>query len=54
MWLGSGVAVAVVQTGSCSSSLTPTPGTSICHRCSGSKKEKVRKNKNKLSIRLNV
>ena len=35
MWLGSGVAVAVVEAGSCSSNLTPSPGTSKCHgdRC---------------------
>ena len=33
MRLGSGVAVAVVQAGSCSSDLTPTLGTSICRRC---------------------
>ena len=31
-WLGSGVAVAVVQAGTCSSDLTPSLGTSICHR----------------------
>ena len=30
MWLGSGVAVAVALAGSCSSSLTPSLGTSIC------------------------
>ena len=30
MWLGSGVAVAVVQAGSCSSDLTPSLGTSVC------------------------
>ena len=27
MWLRSGIAVAVVQAGSCSSDLTPSPGT---------------------------
>ena len=32
MWLGSGLAVAVVSAGSCSSSLTCSLGTSICHR----------------------
>ena len=30
-WLGSGVAVAVVQANSCSSNLTPSLGTYICH-----------------------
>ena len=30
MWLGSGVAVAVVSAGSCSSNSTPSLGTSIC------------------------
>ena len=47
-WLRPCVAVAVVQAGSCSSDLTPSLGTSICHRCS-SKKQK-NKNKN-LDIR---
>ena len=42
MWLGSGVAVAVALACSCSSNLTPSMGTSICHRCS-SKKEKGKK-----------
>ena len=37
--LGSGVAVAVA--GNCSSYLTPSLGTSICHRC-GPKKKKIR------------
>ena len=35
--LGSGVSVAVVQAGSCSSDSTPSLGTSICHRCSTKK-----------------
>ena len=39
MQLGSPVAVAVVQAGSCSSNLTPSLGTSICCRC-GPKKQK--------------
>ena len=43
MWLWSGVAVAVGQA-SCSSDLTPSLGTSICHWC-GPKKEKRRKKK---------
>ena len=37
-WLGSCIAVAVVQTGSYSSDLTPDLGTSICHGC-GPKKQ---------------
>ena len=37
--LGSGVAVAVVSAGSCSSNSAPRLGTSICHRC-GPKKTK--------------
>ena len=44
MWLGSCVAVAVVQAGPCSSSLTPSLGTSICHLC-GPKKTKQNKTK---------
>ena len=32
MWLRSGVAVAVLQPGSCSSNLTPSPRTFIRHR----------------------
>ena len=31
-WLGSGVTIAVVKAGSCSSDSTPSLGTSICHR----------------------
>ena len=42
MWLGSGVAVAVVQAGSFSSNLTLSLGTSICHGC-GPKKQKKKK-----------
>ena len=38
MWLGSGVAVAVVPAGSCSSDWTPSLGTSICRRCDPKKK----------------
>ena len=41
-WLGFGLAVAVVQAGSNSSDLTPSLGTSICHRSS------PKKTKNKL------
>ena len=38
MLLGSGLAVTVVQTSSCSSDLTPNLGTSMCLVC-GSKKQ---------------
>ena len=41
--------VAVVQASSCSSDLTPSLGTSICHRCSP-KKTKKEKRKNPLTI----
>ena len=40
MWLRSGVAVAVVKAGSCSSNSTPSPGTSICQRYSPKKTNK--------------
>ena len=43
MWLGSGVAVAMVWAGSCSSDSTPSLGTSICHWCSPKKKGKKKK-----------
>ena len=43
MQLGSGVAVAVVQAGNCSSDLTPSSETSICHRCSPKKRKKKKK-----------
>ena len=33
MWLGSGIAVAVVQASSCSSNSIPSLGTSICCAC---------------------
>ena len=46
MWLRSGVAVAVVKAGSCSSSLTPSLGTSICCRC-GLKKKQPKDTENK-------
>jgi len=35
----SGVSVAVAKAGSCSSDLTPSLGTSICHRCSPKKQQ---------------
>ena len=37
--LGSGVAVAVALSGSCSSNLNPSLGTSICHGCSPKKQK---------------
>ena len=40
MWLGSGIAVAVMQAGSCRSNLTPSLGTSICCRCDPKKEKK--------------
>ena len=42
MRLGSGIAVAVVQTGSCSSDRTPSLGTSISCRCGPKRKKKKR------------
>ena len=42
-WLGSGVAVAVVQAGSCRSNSTPSLGTSTC--CGGSPKKTGKKKK---------
>ena len=38
-WLGSCVAVAVGYAGSCSSDLTPSLGTSRCHRCGHKNKQ---------------
>ena len=49
MRLGSLVAVAVVQAGSCSSDLNPSLGTSMCHRC-GPKKTKTKQNKTKQKL----
>ena len=40
MWLGSGVAVAVVLASGYSSDYTPSLGTSICHKHSPKKKKK--------------
>ena len=37
MWLGSGIAVAVVKASGYSSDLTPSLGTSICQGCSPKK-----------------
>ena len=58
MWLGSGMAVAVAQASSYISDLTPSLGTSMCHRCdpkktkSKRKKEgrKKRKERNEMSL----
>ena len=43
MWLGSSVAVAMVEVGSCSSDSTPSLGTSVCSE--GSPKKTKRKKK---------
>ena len=43
MQLGSGIAVAVAQAGSCSSDLTPILGTSICITYNPKKKKKKKK-----------
>ena len=43
MQLGSYIAVAVVQAGSCSSDSTPILGTSICPRCGPEKQKKKKK-----------
>ena len=40
-WLQSGIAVAVAKAGRCSSSLTPSLGTSMCHKCGPKKKKKL-------------
>ena len=45
MRLGSRVAVAVVEAGSCISYSTPSPGTSICRGCSPNRKKKKKKKK---------
>ena len=47
MRLGSCIAVAVAQAGSCSSNSTPSLGTSICHQCSPKTKTKKKKKKKK-------
>ena len=43
MWLGSGVAVAVVWAGSCSSNSTPSLGTSIFGGCDSKKQKQTNK-----------
>ena len=47
MWLGSGVAMAVVQGDRCSSDWTPSLGTSICRGYSPKKQKTKNKNKKK-------
>ena len=47
MQLGSGVAVAVAEASRCTSNLTPSLGTSICHGCSPKKQKKKKKKKKK-------
>ena len=43
MRLRSGIAVAVVEAGGCSSNSPPSLGTSMCHRCGLKKKRKKKK-----------
>ena len=45
MWLGSGIAVAVVKCRGCVFTSTPRLGTSICHRHGPKKKKQQLKNK---------
>ena len=52
MWLRSGVAVAVVQAGSCNSDSTPPLGTSICCGCGPRGKKKQNVQLKKLSYNL--
>ena len=54
MQLGSGVAVAVVQAGSCISNSTPSLRTSTCYRCGPKKRKKQNKKRcrHKLSAAL--
>ena len=51
-WLASGVAVAVVQVGSCSSDSTLSLGTSICRECSPKKKKKYKKQRFIVLVRI--
>ena len=46
MWLGSGIAAAVVWASSYSSDLTPSLGNSICHGCGSKMTTKKKKKKN--------
>ena len=50
MWLGSHVAVSVLQAGKCSSDYTASLETSIRHRCGDKKPKKKKNQKNKLMI----
>ena len=50
--LRSGVAVAVVKAGRCSSDSTPSLGTSICRRCGPKKRPKLNKQQKKTSLRI--
>jgi len=47
IWLGSYIAMAMVQAGNCSSDLTPSLGTSICLRCDPKKQKKKKKKEEK-------
>ena len=47
-WLGSGIAVATVEAGSCGSDSTPNLGTSMCCGCGPKKTKKERKKKKRL------
>ena len=51
--LGSGIAAAVVQAGSCSSDLTPSLGTSICRGC-GPKKTKKKVSTSLLVVKISM
>ena len=44
-WLGSGIAVAVVQAGSYNANSTPSLGTSMCCTCSPKKTQKIKQDK---------
>ena len=46
MWLASGIDVATVQAGGCSSDSTPSLGTSICHGYSPKRQKDQKKKKN--------
>ena len=50
--LSFGVAVAVVQAGSCSSNQTPSLGSSICHGCGPKKQTKPNQNKTKTTQQI--
>ena len=50
MRLGSCVAVAVVEAGSCSSDLTPSLGTSTCCRCGPERKKKEKEKEKQMNL----